>query len=169
MFSLLPPGSQLTRHCDPVACSLRYHLGLMTPNSDRCFINVDGNTYAWRDGEALLFDETYIHYVRNNTFQYRLILMCDVERPMNIPGRVVNAVYKVIMRLAVVPNTPEDKAGFISAVFRKIRPIMERGQQLKLANYRLYKRINYAINAALAMMLFGGVYGVIELVEFLTG
>ncbi|MGH6634584.1 MAG: aspartyl/asparaginyl beta-hydroxylase domain-containing protein, partial [Gammaproteobacteria bacterium] len=54
--------------------SLRYHLGLVTPSSDDCFINVDGVPYSWRDGEAFLFDETYLHYARNDSDQYRLIL-----------------------------------------------------------------------------------------------
>jgi beta-hydroxylase len=53
MFALLPAGSQLTRHADPIAVSLRYHLGLATPNSDACFINVDGCNQSWRDGEVL--------------------------------------------------------------------------------------------------------------------
>ncbi len=169
MFSIMPPGSQLTRHADPVACSLRYHLGLMTPNSDNCFINVDGRTYAWRDGEALLFDETYIHYVRNDTLSYRLILMCDVERPMNLLGRAINSVYKIVMRLAAVPNTNEDPSGFVSTAFRKITPLMERGRQLKMVNYRLYKLINHGINAVLLMALVGMIYGVVELVGFLAG
>ena len=56
MFTLLPAGSKLTRHCDPIACSLRYHLGLSTPNSDDCYINIDDQPYSWRDGDALLFD-----------------------------------------------------------------------------------------------------------------
>src|SRR5690606_341437 len=30
MFALLPPGSRLTKHRDPFAGSLRYHLGLST-------------------------------------------------------------------------------------------------------------------------------------------
>ena len=90
MFSILPVGSKLTRHLDPVASSLRYHLGLATPNSDDCFINVDGSDYSWRDGEAFIFDETYLHYANNNANQYRLILMCDVERPMHFVGRCLN-------------------------------------------------------------------------------
>ena len=36
MFAYMPANSELTRHLDPVACSLRYHLGLETPNSDDC-------------------------------------------------------------------------------------------------------------------------------------
>ncbi len=167
MFSILPPGSHLTRHADPVACSLRYHLGLMTPNSDQCFISVDGQTHSWRDGGALLFDETYIHYVRNDTPDYRLILMCDVERPMNLFGRAINVAYKIVMRAAVVPNTEEDSAGLASAVFRGITPFLERGKKLKKVNYRLYKLINYGINAVALIVGFGVVYGVVKFVGFL--
>ncbi|MCP6182937.1 aspartyl/asparaginyl beta-hydroxylase domain-containing protein, partial [Klebsiella pneumoniae] len=48
MFALLPGGSHLNPHRDPFAGSLRYHLGLSTPNSDACRIYVDGQEYAWR-------------------------------------------------------------------------------------------------------------------------
>src|ERR1700712_429839 len=61
MFAELPPGGRLTKHRDPYAGSLRFHLGLLTPNDERCFINVDGEPYHWRDGEGVMFDETYIH------------------------------------------------------------------------------------------------------------
>ncbi len=82
MFASLPDGSRLPRHRDPYAGSLRYHLGLITPNDDRCFIEVDGERYSWRDGEDVVFDETYIHYAENHSGQSRLILFCDIERPM---------------------------------------------------------------------------------------
>lgn len=42
MFAMLPPGARLVTHRDPYAGSLRYHLGLDTPNDDDCFIEVDG-------------------------------------------------------------------------------------------------------------------------------
>ncbi len=29
-----------------------------------------------------MFDETYIHYAENGTDQNRIILLCDIERPM---------------------------------------------------------------------------------------
>lgn len=54
MFAELPPGSHLGKHRDPYAGSVRYHLGLMTPNDDRCFIEVDGEQHSWRDGEAVI-------------------------------------------------------------------------------------------------------------------
>ena len=82
MFAMLPPGARLMKHRDPYAGSLRYHLGLLTPNSENCYISVDGQTYAWRDGEAVMFDETYIHYAENKTDQNRIILFLDVKRPV---------------------------------------------------------------------------------------
>ncbi len=165
MFSILPPGSQLTRHLDPVACSLRYHLGLQTPNSDACFISVDGQTYSWRDGEALLFDETFIHFVRNDTDQYRLILMCDIERPMNVFGSVFNFFYKRFMKGTVVPNTDADKSGWISALFRKVAPIMNMGSQLKKTNRRLYKLLKHLINATVLLLIVIVVASLISLIQ----
>jgi beta-hydroxylase len=82
LFAFLPPGGKLAEHRDPYAGSLRYHLGLITPNSDACRILVDGQPYAWRDGEDVVFDATYIHRADNRTDQARLILFCDVERPL---------------------------------------------------------------------------------------
>lgn len=166
MFSILPPGSQLTRHLDPVACSLRYHLGLQTPNSDKCFISVDGQIHSWRDGQALLFDETFIHFVRNDTEEYRLILMCDIERPMNFFGSAFNFFYKHFMRLTLVPNTDEDKAGGLNRLFRAVAPMMNRGQELKKTNKRLYKLIKHCINAVLLITLFLLIAGVVKLLQW---
>jgi len=68
MFANLPPGGKLVQHRDPYAGSLRYHLGLVTPKTPgECRIIIDGNVYSWRDGEDLLFDETYLHYAENTT------------------------------------------------------------------------------------------------------
>lgn len=86
MFAELPPGGKLNAHRDPFAGSLRYHLGLTTPNDDRCHIIVDGESYSWRDGESVVFDETYVHEAYNHTDQNRIILFCDVERPLKWAG-----------------------------------------------------------------------------------
>ena len=87
MFALLPPGGKLGAHRDPFAGSLRYHLGLITPNSEACRIFVDGEPYFWRDGEAVMFDETFIHRAENKTDVTRVILFCDIERPLSSRAR----------------------------------------------------------------------------------
>lgn len=153
MLSLLPPGSQLTRHLDPVACSLRYHLGLVTPNTDSCFINIDGVDYSWRDGEALLFDETYIHYAKNNTDQYRLILMCDIDRPMHTLGRFINFLYRSFARLTVVPNLEGDKQGLANIIFSSLSPLLQKTKQLKQTNKPAYLTLKYTVNFLLLIIL----------------
>lgn len=82
MFAELPAGAKLGKHRDPYAGSVRYHLGLVTPNDDRCFIEVDQQRHSWRDGEAVIFDETYVHWAENKSDHTRIILFCDIERPM---------------------------------------------------------------------------------------
>jgi beta-hydroxylase len=80
MFTVLPPGARLGRHHDPIASSLRYHLGLLTPNSTQCALTLDGVEYPWLDGEELLFDQTCLHSAINRTDTIRIILFCDVEK-----------------------------------------------------------------------------------------
>ena len=163
MFSILPVNGQLTRHLDPLACSLRYHLGLDTPNSDDCFINVDGVSYSWRNGKALLFDETYPHYARNDSDQYRLILMCDVERPMNFLGRFINFFYKGLMRLTVVPNIEGDKRGFANILFSGLAPVNQKLKALKQTNKKLYLLIKYTINLTLILLAFAIIAGLLQI------
>ncbi len=168
MFSVLPAGSKLTRHLDPVACSLRYHLGLVTPNSDDCFINVDGSNYSWRDGEGFLFDETYVHYARNDTKDLRLILMCDVDRPTNWFGRIINSIIKILMRLTIVPNVDGDKCGFVNKLFSGLGPILQKTQALKQTNKKLYLMIKYTVNFSLFIFAFGIIVGLLSLAKQLT-
>ena len=82
MFSILEPGAKIKVHTGPFKGCLRYHLGLKTPNNDKCRILVDGEEYSWRDGEDVLFDDTYEHEVENKTDQVRIILFCDVKRKL---------------------------------------------------------------------------------------
>jgi beta-hydroxylase len=163
MFAYLPPGGQLTRHADPIAISLRYHLGLATPNSDACFINVDGRNLSWRDGEVLMFDETYLHYVRNDTESDRLILMCDVQRPLNPLGAVLNFFYGGVTRATVVPNTPEDHRGLANRVFAGLAPLLARSKALKSTNRPLYLVLKWSVNTLLLLLLLGIVAGVVAL------
>ncbi|WP_348765469.1 aspartyl/asparaginyl beta-hydroxylase domain-containing protein [uncultured Salinisphaera sp.] len=159
MFSVLPAGSKLTRHADPAACSLRYHLGLATPNDDACYINIDGEDYSWRDGETLLFDETYLHYAHNDAEQDRVILMCDVERPTRVVGPVVNFFYKAIMRATLVPNTAEDKRGLANRVFAGLAPVLANTRELKHTHPARYTTIKYCVNATLVVLAGGLLLG----------
>jgi aspartyl/asparaginyl beta-hydroxylase (cupin superfamily) len=52
MFAELAPGGTLNPHRDPFAGSLRYHLGLVTPNDDRCFIESTASATAGATARA---------------------------------------------------------------------------------------------------------------------
>jgi len=119
MFALLPGGSHLNPHRDPFAGSLRYHLGLSTPNSDDCRIFVDGQIYAWRDGEDVMFDETYVHWVKNETPQTRVILFCDIERPLKsrLMTRLNRAISAFLGRATAPQNLDDEHVGGINRAY----------------------------------------------------
>jgi beta-hydroxylase len=158
MFAELPPGSKLVRHRDPYAGSYRYHLGLETPNDAGCYINVDGENYHWRDGEAVMFDETYIHYAENATEQNRIILFCDVERPMKYRWAAAFNTWfsRNVMAAAGAPNEAGDKTGGINRLFGRIYKIRLRGKELKKRNRTRYYLEKWAI--------FGGLLAIFILV-----
>jgi beta-hydroxylase len=158
MFSLLPIGSKLTRHLDPIASSLRLHIALDTPGDPMCYINVDGQDYFWKDGEAFIFDETYIHYANNNSRKDRLILMCDIDRPMYFPGSIVNSIAKFCFKASIVPNLEGDKKGLVNKVFSGITPVMMKVRTLKESNMFLYKLIKHTVNLTLLMIILGLFY-----------
>ncbi len=151
MFAELPPGSKLVRHRDPYAGSYRYHLGLETPNDAGCYINVDGENYHWRDGEAVMFDETFIHYAENTTAQNRIILFCDIERPMKYRwATAFNRWFsRTVMAAAGAPNDAGDKVGGINRLFAKIYKIRLRGKALKKRNRTRYYLEKWAVFAGL--------------------
>jgi beta-hydroxylase len=156
MFAELPPGATLNRHRDPFAGSLRYHLGLATPNDDRCFIEVDGQRYSWRDGEGVLFDETYIHWAVNGSESDRIILFCDVERPMRF--RWMQAINrwlgKTMMTAASSPNESGDQVGLVSRLFRISWVMGQYRRRFKAWNRSAYKATKVGLIVGAAALIY---------------
>ena len=146
MFAELPDGSRLPRHRDPYAGSLRYHRADY-PNDDRCFIEVDGERYSWRDGEGVMFDETYLHYAENQSGQNRLILFCDIERPMRYRwAQAVNHwLGRNLMSAATAPNEEGDRTGGVNKMFKYIYAIRRVGKRLKARNRTGYYIIKWIL------------------------
>lgn len=156
MFTSLPPGARLPRHRDPYGGSLRFHMGLITPNDPACFIDVDGERYFWRDGEAVMFDETFIHYAENTTDQNRVILFADIERPMKYRwAQAVNHhLGGLLLRAAASPNQEGDRTGFINHIFGTVYAVRRFGKRIKQYNRTLYYALKWAIVAAIAAWIF---------------
>ncbi|MCG2574309.1 lipid A hydroxylase LpxO [Acinetobacter sp. ME22] len=151
MFAELPSGSYLGKHRDPYAGSVRYHLGLSTPNSDDCFIEVDQQRYSWRDGQATIFDETYVHWAQNKADQTRIILFCDIERPMKWQwAQNFNHWFgRNVMSASASPNDAQDQTGFINRIFKYFYAIHAKGRELKAKNRKMYYLSKWALFLAL--------------------
>jgi beta-hydroxylase len=126
---------------------LRYHLGLVTPNSDKCRILVDGVECVWRDGEGFVFDETFIHRAENNTDVSRIILFCDVERPMKY--RFMTAINRWvshhIVKASATQNVEGEQVGVLNKVFGSIYEVHLAGQRVKKWNRRVYYTLKYSL------------------------
>ena len=111
-FSILEPGSVIKPHSGPFRGIYRYHMGIITPNDENCFIRIGGQKYSWRDGEDVLFDDTYFHEVRNDTDKIRIVLFIDVQRPMATSfGDVVNSQFiKHIVPFSSRANEQQEKS-----------------------------------------------------------
>lgn len=155
LFAALMPGKKINSHQDPFAYTLRYSLGLSTPNSDDCYIMVNGQNYTWRDGEAILFDETYMHYTTNKTDTPRIILMTDIDRPLKFKllqkfyfhfGRFFNGLFAVD-NIDTSISGIGNKAGKGLIAYREL--------------LRSFKKTNKPLYVASKIIFIGGLLGLI--------
>jgi beta-hydroxylase len=156
MFASLPPGAKLVRHRDPYAGSLRYHLGLVTPNDPNCFINVDDEAYHWKDGEAVMFDETYIHYAANNTDRQRIVLFCDIERPLHTKMmRAFNRWFGLqVMSAAASKNVEGESVGFVNILFSYFYQLRMQTKKLKASHRSVYYAGTWILILGILWLLF---------------
>lgn len=60
-FSELCPGTHISPHCGPTNARFRVHVALRIPPG--CWITVGGERRAWRQGEAIVLDDSFVHEV----------------------------------------------------------------------------------------------------------
>jgi aspartyl/asparaginyl beta-hydroxylase (cupin superfamily) len=79
MFSILKPRTRIPPHTGVANTRLVLHLPLIVPEG--CGFRVGGETRAWREGDAWVFDDTIEHEAWNDSDEPRAILICDVWSP----------------------------------------------------------------------------------------
>jgi aspartate beta-hydroxylase/beta-hydroxylase len=89
-FSVLDPGKSVPLHDGPYVGYLRYHLGLSVPRDAPPLIRVAGREYTWKEGEGVMFDDSWPHEVVNHSREPRVVLIVDVPRPFPLVPRLVN-------------------------------------------------------------------------------
>lgn len=91
-FSILDPGKSIPPHEGPYLGYLRYHLALKVPTHNPPRLYVNSEEYIWREGEAVMFDDSWTHAVQNESNDYRVVLIVDVLRPMPFLPSFVNKI-----------------------------------------------------------------------------
>lgn len=92
LFSILEPGKHIPPHRGAYNGVLRLHLALRVPEpASRCSIRVGDRLCHWREGEALIFDDSFNHQVWNDTDGMRVVLFVDFARPLSQPWNWLNA------------------------------------------------------------------------------
>ncbi len=110
-FSVLEPNQHIKAHWGYWKGFVRYHLGVVIPDNNRdekCWIRINthaqarggdkaaieqGEKYFWHDGDAVLFDDTFLHEAANQTDQVRVVLFLDVARKMPWPLALLNRLF----------------------------------------------------------------------------
>lgn len=92
LFSVFQPGTWLPSHQAPNRGVLRYHLGLIVPDPpDSCQLRVLDDVLSYREGESILFDDTFEHEAWNRSDSPRVTLLLELDRPLRTPYRQFNA------------------------------------------------------------------------------
>ena len=96
-FSILDPNQYITPHEGYYDGFMRFHLGVIIPNNNvnkECWIRVTNgvsdkkkiaelaDTYYWKNGKGVLFNDNYTHDASNQSNEIRVILWLDVERKL---------------------------------------------------------------------------------------
>ncbi|WP_315764356.1 aspartyl/asparaginyl beta-hydroxylase domain-containing protein [Sphingomonas sp. Y38-1Y] len=79
LFSRLRPGTHIRPHHGVFNTRLICHLPLIVPPG--CGIRVGADTREWREGELLIFDDSFEHEAWNRGTSDRVVLLFEVWRP----------------------------------------------------------------------------------------
>lgn len=111
-FSVLEPHQYIKPHWGYWKGFVRYHLGVVIPddNADsKCWLRINtdlqdnnkrdkslverGEKYFWRNGEGIMFDDTFLHDAANESNEVRVVLWLDIKRKMPLPLAALNSAF----------------------------------------------------------------------------
>jgi len=118
-FSVLDARQYIRPHWGYYKGFVRYHLGVTIPDDNahrlcRLRVNADpaqnacrdralienAETYYWRNGEGVMFDDTNLHDARNDSDEVRVVLFLDLyRRSMPLPLDAFNRISLALARL----------------------------------------------------------------------
>ncbi|WBH16673.1 aspartyl/asparaginyl beta-hydroxylase domain-containing protein [Sphingomonas radiodurans] len=79
LFSRLTPGTHIQPHHGLLNTRLICHLPIIAP--DGCALRVGAETRSWREGELMIFDDSFEHEAWNRGTAVRTVLLFEIWRP----------------------------------------------------------------------------------------
>ena len=101
-ISIIEPGCIIPPHKGKLKGIYNYHLGLVVPKSPMCYLTIDGERVHWQEGKSILFDDTFIHSVNNQTDEQRIVLFLNVKRKMPYVIDVINSFLLLLVKISPV-------------------------------------------------------------------
>lgn len=80
-FSYMEPNTHILPHKGYSKMVLRCHLPLIVPDEELCAIRVGNEIRHWKEGELLIFDDSFDHEAWNKSNEKRVVLMFDIPNP----------------------------------------------------------------------------------------
>lgn len=106
LWSRLEPGTHIAPHHGMLNTRLICHIPLMVPEG--CALRVGNETRGWREGEALIFDDSFEHEAWNRGTGTRVVLIFEIWRPELDPDdrAQLTAIFEAINRYQGAPSDP---------------------------------------------------------------
>jgi aspartyl/asparaginyl beta-hydroxylase (cupin superfamily) len=111
-FSILDPEQYVSPHWGYYRGFWRFHLGVIIPDDNaegKCWIRINddpairqpddreriegGEVYHWKNGEGILFDDTYLHDAKNDSDEVRVVLWLDVRKKWPLVPHWLNMLF----------------------------------------------------------------------------
>lgn len=104
LWSLLKSGTHIQPHYGLLNTRLICHIPLIVPGD--CALRVGNETREWREGEALIFDDSFEHEAWNHSKQTRVVLLFEIWRPeISVEEReALTAIFETINDYQGVPE-----------------------------------------------------------------
>ena len=104
-FSVLSPGSHIMPHYGVTNTRTVMHLPLVVPTD--CALNIiDAGEHAWKEGELMLFDDTFQHEAWNRSSATRIVLLMDCWNPHLTPDERI-AVKQLVETISSFQNADQ--------------------------------------------------------------
>jgi beta-hydroxylase len=112
LFSILHGRAEIEPHRGSAAGVIRFHYPLIVPKEpEKCWIEIGGHHFYWKEGVPLVFDDTREHWVKNQTDETRVVLIIDFNADMPFPVNLYTALrYNLVRHSTEVKKIAERAA-----------------------------------------------------------